>query len=248
MTRSPTDPEMETLHSRIDDDGFAVVASAATRALLDNPTVGAVEAFQAAWDDLCVDQYMADGGRYRRRRHAVFQVSGDAIVRLPHQAHYQATEYNSLNGGIERWFEPVGQPAAHSAVLTGLFAACRQIFPLDPHHDYRAELHQFRIEATVDAAGQPTPEGMHRDGVDWVCVMLMKRANLAEGTTSIARPDGTTLGAFTLTDTFDAVFLDDHRVMHGVTAVRPLDPALPAYRDVLVLTFKSLGKDPITIR
>ena len=239
MTGS-TEPEIETIRGRIDAIGFALLPGADTRRRLADPMAGDIATFQATWDDLCVDQYMADGGRYRRRRHAVFRVIGDAVLRLPDQPHYQATEYNSLNGGIERWFEPVGDAAARNPVLTGLFCACRQVFPLDPHHAYRAELHQFRIEATADAAGQPTPEGMHRDGVDWVCVMLMKRANLAEGTTSIARPDGTTLGAFTLTDPFDAVFLDDHRVMHGVTAVRPLDPALPAHRDVLVLTFKRM--------
>ncbi len=244
MTRSPSDPFIQAIRSRIDAAGFAVVPAAQTRRLLGDPTADDIEAFQATWNDLVVDAYMADGGRYRRRRHAVFQVHADTTMRLPHLPHYQSTEYNPLNGGIERWFAPVGEAAAHSPALTGLFAACRTIFPLDPHQDYRAELHQFRIEATAEAVGRPTPEGMHRDGVDWVCVMLMKRANLAEGTTSIARPDGTTLGAFTLTDPFDAVFLDDHRVMHGVTAVRPVDPALPAYRDVLVLTFKS----PITIR
>jgi hypothetical protein len=32
--------------------------------------------------------------------------------------------------------------------------------------------------------------------------------------------------------------VDDRRVMHGVTPVQPLDPAEPAYRDVLVVTFK----------
>jgi hypothetical protein len=29
-----------------------------------------------------------------------------------------------------------------------------------------------------------------------------------------------------------------HRVFHGVTPVQPLDPALPAHRDVLVVTFR----------
>jgi hypothetical protein len=28
-------------------------------------------------------------------------------------------------------------------------------------------------------------------------------------------------------------------VKHGVTAVRPIDPARPAHRDVLVVTFRS---------
>ena len=197
-----------------------------------------VDAFVDSWNDLALDTYMADGGRYRRRRHAVFALTGETLTRLPDQPHYQSTEYNALNGGIERWFEPVSDATARNPVLTALIAACRDAFPLDPQLTWRAELHQFRIEATAAAAGLPTPEGRHRDGVDWVCVLLVRRTNLAEGTTEIFRPDGAPLGAFTLTDPFDAVFLDDHRVMHGVTAVHPLDPDAPGFRDVLVLTFK----------
>jgi hypothetical protein len=41
-----------------------------------------------------------------------------------------------------------------------------------------------------------------------------------------------------LTAPLDAALVDDGRVYHGVTAVAPLDPALPAYRDVLVVTFR----------
>ena len=33
--------------------------------------------------------------------------------------------------------------------------------------------------------------------------------------------------------------VDDSRVMHGVTAVKPLDALEPAYRDVLVVTLKA---------
>jgi hypothetical protein len=46
------------------------------------------------------------------------------------------------------------------------------------------------------------------------------------------------LGSFTLTAPLDAALVDDARVFHGVTAVEALDPALPAHRDVLVVTFK----------
>jgi hypothetical protein len=47
------------------------------------------------------------------------------------------------------------------------------------------ELHQFRIEAGDGEAGLPTPEGAHRDGVDWVIVMLVDRHNVASGVTDI---------------------------------------------------------------
>jgi hypothetical protein len=46
------------------------------------------------------------------------------------------------------------------------------------------------------------------------------------------------LGHFTLTDPFDAALVDDARVMHGVTPVERVDPSAPAFRDVLVVTFR----------
>jgi hypothetical protein len=103
------------------------------------------------------------------------------------------------------------------------------------------ELHQFRIEAGDGEAGLPTPEGAHRDGVDWVIVMLVDRHNVASGVTDIFANDGARLGAFTLERPRDAVFLDDHRVLHGVTAIHPLEPGAPARRDVLVATFRREG-------
>jgi hypothetical protein len=100
------------------------------------------------------------------------------------------------------------------------------------------ECHQFRIEARAGEDGKPTPEGLHRDGVDWVLVMLVARENIAEGVTSIHDNTRELLGRFTLTAPLDAAFVDDSRVYHGVTPVVPIDPARPAYRDVLVVTFR----------
>jgi hypothetical protein len=34
-----------------------------------------------SWEDLGVDTYMADSGRYRRRRFAAFAVSSEGVVR-----------------------------------------------------------------------------------------------------------------------------------------------------------------------
>jgi hypothetical protein len=36
-----------------------------------------------------------------------------------------------------------------------------------------------------DEPGQPTPEGVHRDGVDYVLVLMVRRTNIAQGTTTI---------------------------------------------------------------
>jgi hypothetical protein len=195
--------------------------------------------FASSWNDLEIDAYMADGGRYRRRRHAVYDATAvEGVRRAAHQAHYQALDYNPLNGGIARWFEPIATDVGEGATLRTILAFCLSCFDsAAPAHAWRVEVHQFRIEARVGEAGLPTPEGLHRDGVDYVLVLLVQRRNIARGTTSIHGPGGQTLGAFTLTEPLDAALLDDRRVSHGVTSVRPIDPALPAFRDVLVVTF-----------
>jgi hypothetical protein len=67
---------------------------------------------------------------------------------------------------------------------------------------------------------------------------MIRRVNIASGTTTIRSIDDRLLDSFTLTEPLDAALLDDRRVVHGVTAVEPLDPSLPAYRDVLVVTYR----------
>ena len=204
-------------------------------------------AFAASWDRLALDTYMADGGRYRKRRHAVFEAgSKGLIVRAAHQPHYQGLDYNPLNGGVERWFEPVEPDASSGPTMTTILGFCRDLFgALSPKTlAWHVEAHQFRIEARVGETGQPTPEGMHRDGVDYVLVLLVKRNNIASGTTTITDLSRTPLGSFTLTEPFDAALVDDARAFHGVTPVEPVDPRQPAYRDVLVVTFRGRsGRD-----
>jgi hypothetical protein len=192
---------------------------------------------------------MADGGRYRRRRFAAFSVAPGSIVRKAHQPHYQSRDYNPVNGGVERWFGPVTVAIATHPITEGLLDAGRIAFDaLTPASDrpraWHVELHQFRIEASGGQFGQPTPEGLHRDGVDFVLVMLVKRMNVESGVTSIFDQDRSPLGAFTLTNPFDAVFLQDSRVFHGVTAIRASSPDQPAQRDVAVVTFR---KEPLRL-
>ena len=194
--------------------------------------------FAASWDDLRPDAFMADGGRYRLRRHATFAAeAGGAITRAAHRPHFQAVAHNPLNGGVERWFEPVEPAVGEGLALSALLAGARSVFDqLSPETAWHIEAHQFRIEARPEEAGQPTPEGMHRDGVDYVLVMLVERDNVEGGVTGI-EIDGREEASFTLSNAADAVLLDDRRVKHGVTPIRPIDPARPGHRDVLVLTF-----------
>lgn len=223
-------------------DGYVFVPAGYMRTLLTR--VGPLSdwaQFAASWNDLHTDTYMADGGRYRRRRHAVYAAGRDGnIKRGAHQAHYQGLDYNRLNGGVARWFEPILPEIGDGPSMRTILDYCRTLFgQMAPTTAaWHIETHQFRIEARLGEEGRPTPEGMHRDGVDYVLVLMIDRHNIASGTTTIHDLDKRMLGSFTLAAPLDAALVDDARCFHGVTPVEPQDPSHPAYRDVLVVTFR----------
>lgn len=222
-------------------------------------TISDWEKFSSSWNEMPVDEYMADGGKYRRRRFGVYTISSqNEIILEPHQPHYQGLEYNKLNGGVERWFEPIQNEIATGPVMTALLNAGSRLFEQvrsglstadcaqgqttahahSAQAMWRVESHQFRIEAKSDCSGLPTPEGVHRDGVDFVLVLMIVRHNIKSGTTTIYNQNKSPIGAFTLTEPLDAALINDKILYHGVTPVLPENPALPAYRDVLVLTYR----------
>ena len=230
---------LDGLDAALRDRGFAVLAPAAVAALAGLP-LAAFDALLPSWDGLCSDDYLKDGGRYRRRRHSCFVVDGDVLRQVPHRMHWQPVEYNALHGGMERWFEPiepatVAQPA-WSALIGALARTCSARRPASRWH---VEAHQFRID-TSDGVGRPTPEGAHRDGVDFVAVLLVARHAIKGGETRVFEANGPAGQRFTLSEPWSLLLLDDARVIHESTPIQPL-AADGGHRDTLVLTFRAQG-------
>ncbi len=232
------------LQARLHREGFAFVTAHNMRHLLTVQDTDDWTAFTASWDDLAPDTYLAALGRNRRRRHATFTIDQQgALHREPHQPHWQSSRYNTLQGDIQRWFLPIRPTLAQGASMRCILHFAHALFaPMKAGGPQRwhVEAHQFRIEARADKAGEPTPEGVHHDGVDYVLVLMIDRRNIESGTTTIHGADDTLLGSFTLAHPLDAAMVDDVRVRHGVTPVTPIDPDQPAHRDVLVVTLKAI--------
>jgi hypothetical protein len=210
-------------------------------ALLAGCGLDELEALAPGWDRLELDNYLKDGGRYRRRRHSCFVDHGGAIEQSPHRAHWQPVEYNALHGGMHRLFVPiesstVEQPAWRK-LLGALGGICSEV--KGPQTWY-VEAHQFRID-TADGIGRPTPEGAHRDGVDFVAVILIDRENIKGGETRVFEADGPKGQRFTMTQPWTLLLLDDAAVIHESTPIQPLNPTPGAHghRDTLVLTWRA---------
>ena len=202
-------------------------------------TLAELDALKASWNDLPPDAYLRDGGHYRRRRHASYVVRGDAVETAPHRPHWQPLEYNALHGGLERWFEPIDPAVATAPVWTRMLTAFAKLSStLDGAQPWFVEAHQFRID-TTDGIGRPTPEGAHRDGVDFVAVLLVDRFGIKGGETRIFEADGPSGLRFTMLEPWTTLVLDDARVIHESTPIQPLEAN--GHRDTLVLTYRAGG-------
>jgi len=199
-----------------------------------------LDGLRASWANLPRDAYLRDGGRYRFRRHSCFvqQLPG-GLEETPHRAHWQSTDYNALHGGIERWFEPIEAPIRQHPAWTRLLIGFGEIFAqLRATPRWFIEAHQFRID-TAEGIGRPTPEGAHRDGVDFVVVLLIERHDVRGGETRVFQARGTAGVRFTMTEPWTALLLNDADVIHETTPIQP--EAAPGVRDTLVITYRADG-------
>jgi len=232
--RTPLDDLQPALRAR----GYAVLGADDVAALAGVPAE-ALMAMVPSWDDLRQDRHLKDGGSYRKRRHSCFVAEDGALRQAPHRMHWQSEDYNALHGGMERWFEPmdpsVADSPAWSSLLLALADACSVRMPVPR---WFIEAHQFRID-THDGIGRPTPEGAHRDGVDFVAVLLVNRHAIKGGETRIFQADGPDGQRFTLTEPWSLLLLDDARMIHESTPIQPVNDY--GYRDTLVLTFRANG-------
>lgn len=222
------------------EHGYAVL-TAESVATLCGASAGDFNPLRDSWNALAPDLYLRDDGDYRKRRHACFVIDEAKIERAPHRAHWQSRDYNALHGGLERWFEPIDDAIANSPawsrLLLGLSAQCSQLKPARPWY---VEAHQFRID-TGTGIGRPTPEGAHRDGVDFVAVLLVDRVGIRGGETRVFEATGPNGQRFTLDEPWSLLLLDDARVIHESTPIQPDDATAPGHRDTLVLTWRAGG-------
>ncbi|MFG3505160.1 2OG-Fe dioxygenase family protein [Streptomyces sp. NPDC047821] len=194
--------------------------------------------FAAHWEDLAPDTYAAERGTRRLRRYGHFLLSrtGDLALQ-PHIAFVQPEDTNPLYVDVDRHFEPLTDAFLSDPLLTPLLRMLGDVAScLDDAAEWSVKVHPFRVVASADSQGAPTPEGRHRDGVTLVTSLLVGRDNVTGGESTVYDPGGGEVLTTTLTEPGTLLLGDDRATLHGVSPVRPLDTARPAHRDVLVTT------------
>lgn len=240
MTSEFTPPyaPLNELPQRLQSRGFALLDANSVRQWL-GASEPELARLQQEWTDLPPDEYLKDGGRYRRRRHSCFTVDGANVQAVPHRAHWQPLEYNALHGGMQRWFQPMTEPTVKEPLWSRLLGRLGDAAAaLRGPRTWFVEAHPFRID-TTDGIGRPTPEGAHRDGVDLVAVFMVGRHQIKGGESRVFEANGPSGERFTLREPWSLLLLDDARVIHETTPIQPLQPDALGWRDTLVVTYRA---------
>jgi hypothetical protein len=232
--------------TRIHAQGFAIVSAQEVQAIIAMHEVSASQRaeFSASWNDLPTDDFLADGGKYRFRRHASLRldyVSDPHWVDEAYRPHWQPKAYNKLHGGVFRTFAEVKPATTANPLYRNIvdqFGEAFRAATMETVDEWFVESHQFRIDAR-SGEGRPTPEGAHRDGVDYVLLLMLGRKDVEGAVTTIYDNDGKLLAEFMLHEPFTAMLLDDNRVVHATTPFKACGPN--PERDTLVVTYRRNG-------
>ena len=117
-------------------------------------------------------------GKYRLRRYSVISCDEESCDKLKDQACFQSEDLNKFQGGMVRKFEPVEESVIKSDGLLEVYNRFREIagFPLGQ----KVDVHQMRV-ITEEEETPVSPEGVHQDGYDYICIVGINRHNITGG-------------------------------------------------------------------
>jgi hypothetical protein len=194
------------------------------------------------WNNLELDNYLR-GARFRERRWGryCYMPTEHRIRLMAHRPYFQSTTANGYAGGIHRVVAPLAETSVRNPLLDALIEFNYAQFPVARElgqDAWEVACHQFRIIARPGEPGEPTPEGIHRDEIDFGAIHLISRSNVEGGYSKIYDNDKREIASFCLESRMDTLFWADHDVLHATTSIKQIDADSPAIRDILILGYK----------
>ena len=203
--------------------------------------------FAETWNDLPPDEYLGGEAPCRLRRYSCLSYSPlrGAVSVMKDATFRQSKLFNPLFGGMERRFAPLRPETLNNPYLTELIDLALRQWPIPDNRkelNWSVGVHQIRIASQNNDPASPTPEGIHRDGYQFVTIHFIARQNVSGGVSNIYDNQSRLLESFTLNAALDSIFIDDCRVMHDVTPILSERQGLVASRDTLILTYDCLSE------
>lgn len=194
-----------------------------------------LDVFQQYFSNLPVDPYIKDN--YRFRRLSRFTMAGNRLFKLPHGCLFQSKEYNPLLGDIKREFAEIEDALIELDDFKKLIFAFFDVCKLHPEAEIG--VHQIRTTCSLNNFGNPAPEGIHRDGTDFIGIFSVNRANIQGGETHLYTAKKEKPVFKKILNPGDLLLVNDHEFFHFTTPIKPTAD-VQGFRDVFVITSPSL--------
>ena len=194
--------------------------------------------FKPFFEDLPIDPYVK--GEYRSRRLSRFKVSGDKLVKLPHGYLLQSGKYNPLLGDIKREFAELDDRLIQLAIFKNMIFAFYDSCKLHPETEIG--VHQIRITCSPNNLGHPAPEGIHRDGSDFIGIFFVDRDNIQGGETHLYNAKKEKPVFNKVLQPGEIILVNDREFFHFATPIKPQNSGI-GNMDVFVITSPSLISD-----
>ena len=105
----------------------------------------------------------------------------------------------------------------------------------------QVNVHQMQVVSKgSDASCEATPEGIHRDGHDYVSIVFWRRENVVGGISRVYNEALECSAEFELQQAGEAILINDRIGYHEVTSFQAQDPNKPALREVFVFDWNEL--------
>jgi len=195
----------------------------------------AVEDLSQSFNDLPETDHL--DGKYRLRRYSVIKCSEDKCNKLEGEDFFQSEDYNSFQGGMTRKFEPIESSVIHSKGMLEIYNRFKSVVGFSDGQ--KVDVHQMRV-ITLEEETQVSPEGIHQDGYDYICIVGINRHNIRGGNfLSYGNKDEEPFMSLPL-EAGAMVVVDDRRLWHNASVIKSRYPIgyEAGFLDTFILTMR----------
>ncbi|MDJ0660204.1 MAG: 2OG-Fe dioxygenase family protein [Crocosphaera sp.] len=188
-----------------------------------------IDPLQTLFHDIPKDPYIREGYRYKSL--ARCRVKGNIIEKQPHTPLFQNKKINPVNGGLVRVYPEIENlNCAKEAILW-----FTKTFKID--YSYEILVQAQRTKCTVRKAGITTPEGFHRDDIDFLAILCVNQSNILGSETQLKDHQGNIVFKKVL-NPGEMLLIDDSKLLHYTSPITLKNPAVNhfGFRDVLIIS------------
>ena len=199
--------------------------------------------FLKSYNHLPSDKYIKNNNpvtRSRKYANIKVDVTDNYQYSLYYTKNYIFQQKVDDNRGVKRQFELIDlyyinqlwmldfltQISALSVLNHNYYKGHKKIKEVDIH------LHQVRQTAYSDIDAHNSPEGIHRDGCDYIVSALVMTRNNISGGESIIYDQNKMINYKTILDDEEGIFQEDIKQWHYVTPIQTLEDGM-GFRDIL---------------